>query len=104
MRLSWSSSSAELTATLFCPIADKQGLLQPGICVCVGGTAVYGAGQQLRMRGAYVETAVATPLLHLTQLPLKQHTGLSLAVPHYLISITLLSLSVYILIICFFLL
>lgn len=40
------------------------------MCV-LGGTAVHGAGQQLRMRGAYVETAVATPLPHMTQLPAK---------------------------------
>lgn len=40
------------------------------MCV-LGGTAVHGAGQQLRMRGAYVETAVATPLPHMTQLPTK---------------------------------
>lgn len=41
------------------------------VCVCAGGTAVHGAGQQLRKRGAYVETAVATPLPHMTQLPVK---------------------------------
>lgn len=42
------------------------------MCVCAGGTAVHGAGQQLRKRGAYVETAVATPLPHMTQLPVKK--------------------------------
>lgn len=61
-----------VTATLLHPLADKRGLLQPGLGVCVlGGTAVQGAGQQLRMRGAYVETAVVTPLPHMTQLPAK---------------------------------
>lgn len=91
------SSSAESEPPSFTYWQINKTFLQPGVCVCVGGrgggTAVHGAGQQLRTRGdgdgggAYVETAVTTPLPHMTQLSAKTTHW---AFPHSL-SISLLS-------------